>query len=550
LSIGTFDIEAKEWNNIYAIGYYINNEATIFKDKLKDNNSYIKVFLDAIPEGTYYAHNGARYDFLFILDFLCKNNINPSIIFIHNSPVKLSFIYDKKHIEFRDSLKILPHNLKKLTYSFNVEHKKLSLDYELGIDDKNFDEYFKNDLLGLYEVLMQCDLTDKLTIASNCMNIYTNKFYKNKYGKMTRNNNSIDKFFRGSYYGGRVELVKRYGLNLNYYDINSLYPFVMREFEYPLPIKNNYEYADKLYKDKLGIYYAKIKTPNINIPLLPYRLDKKLIFPIGTFEGIYTSKELIKAQALGYNIKIINGYTFKETDFIFKDYVEYYYNVKKNSEGAKREIAKLMLNSLYGKFGQKRLFNDIELINIKDFKKDIMYSNVVNDYILKSKESYNKYAQFLHSEIASLITSNARLYLYSFIEKCGFDNIYYYDTDSIITNKSLNTSNELGDMKQENEIKEFIGLGAKLYAYTNNKGEQVIHSKGFKDLSYSAFESAIEGDYSKINSKFCGLSSFKTSFVRHRTSFTTINTIERHINANYDKRVVKGNNTEPIIILK
>ena len=543
---GTFDIEANNWNEIYAIGYYIDQKIEIVKELHKSNDYFIKRFLDILPDGIYYAHNGSRYDFLFFLDYFGANNVKFSCIFIHNAPVKITFRYNDKSYEFRDSISILPSSLKKLTHSFNVAHKKLELDYSIGIKDANFNQYFENDLLGLYEVLSECNLTDKLTIASNCMAIYTKKFYTGKYPKMSRNDFNTDNFFRRSYYGGRVELIKRYGINLNYYDVNSLYPYVMKEFEYPLPIKNNYEFSDKLYNDKLGIYYAKITAPDINIPLLPYRFNKKLLFPIGNFEGVYTSNELLKAQKLGYKISELSGFVFKETDFIFKDYVDYYYAIKKDSAGSKKEIAKLMLNSLYGKFGQRRIYTDMQLININSIKNNVLYSSVVGSLILEQIKKYNKYSNFLHSEIAAMITANARLHLYSFIEKCGSDSVYYYDTDSLITNKTLKTSLELGDMKQENEIKEFIGLGAKLYAYTNSKGEIVMHSKGFRDLTYSAFESAIQGDYSKISSKFTGLSSFRNSFIRHRKTFTTVNQIERHINTHYNKRVLKGNTTIPI----
>ena len=40
---------------------------------------------------------------------------------------------------------------------------------------------------------------------------------------------SQDIFIRDSYYGGAMDYYKAYGENLRYYDVNSLYPFVMKK---------------------------------------------------------------------------------------------------------------------------------------------------------------------------------------------------------------------------------------------------------------------------------------------------------------------------------
>lgn len=41
---------------------------------------------------------------------------------------------------------------------------------------------------------------------------------------------------RNSYYGGMTINIKKYGENLNYYDINSSYPFIMRDEDIPYDI--------------------------------------------------------------------------------------------------------------------------------------------------------------------------------------------------------------------------------------------------------------------------------------------------------------------------
>ena len=314
MDFGVFDIEAHKWINIYAIGYYSDTKFIIQKEKLNSNDEYIEFLLNGIDKPIVYAHNGGGYDFLFILDYIkTKKDIKISkIVVINGKLISFKIKYKNKKITFKDSYAILPSSLANLTKSFNVEHKKLRLDYNMGINDERFNRYFKNDLLGLYEVLIESNLTEKLTIASNSISIFKDEFYK--YGRFSRNSDKIDNFFRNAYKGGRVEAVKKYGTDLYYYDINSLYPYVMLKNEYPLIKNNNYEYTTKYQVGITGIYECEVKCDYMHIPLLPYKdAQNKLLFPYGKFKGFYTNREIEKAYNLGYDIKIINGYVFNIT---------------------------------------------------------------------------------------------------------------------------------------------------------------------------------------------------------------------------------------------
>lgn len=68
-------------------------------------------------------------------------------------------------------------------------------------------------------------------------------------------------------------------------------------------------------------------------------------------------------QNYGYKVEVIKGYKY-EKGIIFKEYIDYFYNVKMNSSGVDRVISKLMLNSLYGKFGMSpRMVEKMKVIN-------------------------------------------------------------------------------------------------------------------------------------------------------------------------------------------
>ena len=317
----------------------------------------------------------------------------------------------------------------------------------------------------------------------------------------------------------------------------------MLKNEYPLIKQNNYEYTTKYKEGITGIYECEVNCEYMHIPLLPYKDSKnKLLFPYGKFKGFYTNREIEKAYNLGYDIKIISGYVFNECEYIFKEYVEHYYNIKKNSEGSKKEIAKLLLNSLYGKFGQKRKMLSYSINNNTNVKTDNFMSISANMNITKS-EKYNHYSKYLHSEISALITADARLELYKLIERAGIDNVYYYDTDSIITSYPLNCSAELGQIKKVAELDEFICIGAKLYAY-KTKNDVHITAKGFNvaDLKYTDFLSAYKGDISKIHTNKESVRKFRSSLVSHSNNFANTYNLDRTLRNEYNKRIVLSDN--------
>jgi len=547
-SFKVFDTEALDWNRLYAIGIYDGKKVLTHISDNESNTAFIEWLLNNLNDGdVVYAHNGGKYDFLFLFQYIQQNKLKiRDIKVIHASVVMLRVEYKGKVIEFRDSFAILPVSLKNLTIDYNVEHKKLQMDYNLGINDKRFVEYFKNDLMGLYEVLEQSkELLNSYTIASATMNNYLKNFYKKKVSNYSF---KVDELFRNGYYGGRVEIFKMRGENLHYYDVNSLYPSVMYDFEYPLIENNNLEYVNEFIPDALGYYYIKVKVPETEyIPLLPYR-DKegKLLFPQGTWQGWYYSPEVSKAIELGYDVKVLKGYVFKRTDYIFREFVRHYYDIKKHSSGAKKFIAKLMLNSLYGKFGQHRELDTFEVSEDSPY----MYLPYLNLTRVKTLS----YAKYIHSEIAGLITSYARLRLYSLFERAGKENIYYCDTDSIITSKELSTSDALGDIKNEDNIKSFIAINPKVYAYiTTDNSKIVIKAKGLdaKALKYQDFENALyKGDFSAFIYQFERLATFKEVKTRKQVGFGDKLKIIRQMRKHYSKRYILNNfDTKPIVVM-
>jgi len=182
---------------------------------------------------------------------------------------------------------------------------------------------------------------------------------------------SEDSFIREGYFGGATDYYKMYGENLYHYDVNSLYPYAMLNIM-PFEIEKYYSNLNNINIDNLfGFFEVEITCPdNIKYPIIPYRdkfNSKGVIYPKGQWKGVYFSELLKKGIENGYKIKLIKGYSFSKK-YLFNEYVNHFYNIKKNSFGAQKYIAKIHLNQLYGYFGRSLDLIHTENLNIIELK--------------------------------------------------------------------------------------------------------------------------------------------------------------------------------------
>jgi len=199
-----------------------------------------------------------------------------------------------------------------------------------------------------------------------------------------------------------------------------------------------------------------------------------------------------------YDFKIIKGYHFKSGN-IFFNYINDMYNLrlKYPKSDPMNLLAKLLMNSLYGRFGMK----DIQTLSIfvdKDQLKqqgnELVTSIKLDDNLFFIEAIVDDSKQFeINVGIASIITAYSRVHMQK-IKKFCLDNgiiIYYFDTDSIFTNKPLPDwmiSNKLGDLKLEYIFDEVVFLGPKIYAGITTDGNYISKIKGFKDSKSIPFE--------------------------------------------------------------
>ena len=374
---------------------------------------------------------------------------------------------------------------------------------------------------------------------------------------------------RESYKGGRNEAfyIGKLRKHISVLDFNSLYPSVMIDNLFPTEIIKYREQNNlRTLKEDIEKYLVIAElTIKIDKPIMGIK-GERLLFPIGTFKGVFCFPEI--ERLLKDNcIKSVGRVACYKGEKIFKEYVTFFYNerlkAKLKGDKIKDEMLKIFLNSLYGKFGQLKKDNEIygecdinetwskkvdipiKINGLKTGKTELVLLKAFGGKIFKcvntKDEVYNSFPA-----IASFCTSYARMRLLEAIEICGWDNIYYCDTDSLFVNdiglknlKSLIDNKELGKLKLEYECTSMNIRGCKDYEVTK-KGENKSISK-IKGIPKSS---------KKINSNTFSMmkfSKFNTCLHDGNLSNITIKPMTKTLNRKYVKGVRLANGkVEPI----
>lgn len=286
----------------------------------------------------------------------------------------------------------------------------------------------------------------KPTAPSAALGIFTTNFFNYKW---SRPDDLANKHERFAYYGGRTEMFKR-GIfkNIKSYDVNSMYPAVMKENRFPDPTTAYFHENGDDWKEYInrfdGIYYVRLRAPMMYVQVLPYRNyhnpEGRLLFPSGKIEGAYCTPELREALKEGYTIEKCTWFiTYSNNRPYFAEFVDTFYNermqAKKNGEKARAEYLKRILVSLYGKFGEQRGVGGYTG-SLEGYDGDVVGKTLI-PYKLGNLEMITVAAngtpeEALHSfpVIAAFVTSYARLKLYRLLKKYQ-KWIIACDTDSL-----------------------------------------------------------------------------------------------------------------------
>ena len=429
-----------------------------------------------------------KFDSAFLLDYLFRTGFEPiSDIKERKSNTFIPLITDlgqfysidiyfevKKHhvnkVRIIDALKIFPNfSVENLAKGFGLPIRKLTLDYhkyrEIGHQLTNEEiDYIRNDVeivARVLKIMFEKGLT-KMTIASDAMNNFKQhfKYFRVYFPKLDE---LVDKEIRKSYKGGFTYVNPKYkekmcgaGVTL---DVNSLYPSIMKQEMMPFghPIIFEGKYQENLdYPLYIQVMECAFKLKEGKIPSI--QLKNNLSFaPNEYLESsnndivcLYLTKPDFELFVENYDFwceKYEGGFMFRGKTGFFDNYIDYWTEQKikagKEKNPAQRQIAKLMLNSLYGKFG----------LAPKSGRKEVYFE----EGRIKFRNLPKETREACYIPIASWITSLGRVKTIRTSQKIrewslkhkGFDAYVYSDTDSI---KALLTDEDLEQLKQEGII--------------------------------------------------------------------------------------------------
>lgn len=514
-NIDTLDIE------------FLSNNIDDFMDFIKVNSKRNKLEI--------YFHN-LKFDGEFILSWLYKNG------FVYNDylaapntfrtvitdmglfyQLEIRFYTPKKCkiVTIKDSLKIIPLKVEQMAKAFGLTTLKGEIDYK-AFRSKGHKltsvevEYIKNDVLIVAQSLKAMfDLgLSKMTISSSALNNYKESIggkaaFRRLYPLLSKEH---DDFIRKSYKGGYTYVnpnIAHKDINCNgmTFDVNSLYPsrmyYEILPFDMPIYYKGKYQ-ENEFYPLYIQRIKCKFKLNKGYIPIIQIKNNSRFnesdyLSNSGTerVELTVTSidLELIKKHYKLTNVEYLDGYMFKGTHNLFQKYIDYWMNVKRESEksGNKgmRQIAKLMLNSLYGKFATSGV-NEVK-IPYMDQDQVVHQKTKCNideietfDGVLKEDDEM----ELNYTAMACFITAYARKVTIDAIMSVGGLNkdsrFCYCDTDSIhITGEEIPQniwvdSVELGAWKHESNWTYAKFLRAKTYI-EEIEGELDVKCAGMPD---------------------------------------------------------------------
>lgn len=455
-----------------------------------------------------YAHNGGKFDWHFLLD-----QFEPyDDVMVINGRIAKGFI---GLTECRDSYNILPVPLK--------AYKKDDIDYRLMEEDlrykpenwRKISEYLKSDCIYLYELVSR--FIDAFGLQLTQAGAAMAQWKKISMMDTPRTDAEFYERLSPYYYGGRVQCFRSGIVNTRFsvYDINSAYPRAMMESH---PYTSEMEISDDYMPD--ADFY---RVECVSRGAFPFRGEGNpeefagLRFPDDNQVREYTITgwEYEAAKELGAlsRVKVKESIYFPgRTDF--RKYIEHFYNMRLRAKAKGNEaeslFAKLLMNSLYGKFAanpenyRNYIIVPMDMIPALD-SQGWAFAGELGPWALGSAPLDESAQRFYNVATGASITGYVRAMLFRAI--ASSKGMLYCDTDSIACEKAgsfVKLGDQLGQWKHEGNFDKAGIAGKKLYIFRGvpgkgGKREIKLASKGARLTEAQLWELARGGDVEFIS---------------------------------------------------
>lgn len=358
------------------------------------------------------------------------------------------FFGTERSVRIMDSFKIAPLSVAKLAKAYDLPMLKGSIDYEAPrpIGHELTDEevaYLENDvrITALVMEKFLAEGLDRMTAGSNALSFCKEQMggkddFRMNYPELTK---TQDDFIRRAYRGGFAYVNPDFqGRELGegiVFDVNSLYPSVMYDVDgtTPLPYGEPVYFAGE--PKNLGSYPLWVAEVECAFTLRDGFLPTVQLKSSGRFadtEYIADSRGAITLTVTNvdwdlmcahYHVRKVDwhgGYLFKSSSHLLRPYIDRWTKVKvdatRSGNSGLRQIAKLMLNSLYGKFATR-----MEVLS----RRPTLVNDVLRYVDLPAEEREGVYLP-----VAVFTTSYARAKTIRAAQSVK-DRFAYADTDSL-----------------------------------------------------------------------------------------------------------------------
>lgn len=482
------------------------------------------------------AHN-IGFDFRIVEGFKYTEENDWDLTFFYNKgkTCLLTYRKDKTTLQLLDMTNFYPMSLKAVGEAIGLA--KQDVDFAT-VDNQTLSDYCHRDveiMIAAWQTWL--DFLDdhnlgnfKHTLPSQAFTAYRHRFMQHTI--QIHNNQAICELERQAYRGGRTEVFwqgKRSGETFYQLDVNSMYAYVMQRENYPSQLRQHWNSMSIEKLRRLLLRFAVIARVEIETkqPVFPIHTGTRNIYPTGTFETVLTTPELRYALEHGM-IRGVGQTAWYRSKPIFREYSTYFANLKQTysqeNNKAFRTIAKLFLNSLYGKFGQRGI--STKMSKFRPEEKADERSHVVVDsieggtisnengyykrvgakitayrsgrsYVIgdiyvdetSEGESYNSFPG-----IAAHVTAYARMYLWKLMLLAGKENVFYTDTDCLIVSQAgynnlfpLLDDHALGCLKVEKQDNSLTIHAAKDYVLGDKVRTKGIR-KNAKKVGHHMFQ--------------------------------------------------------------
>jgi hypothetical protein len=472
--------------------------------------------------GVVYFHN-LKFDGTFILDWLMNNGYVwvdgtrktergefTTLISDMGRWYSLKVVWETGHTtEFRDSLNKLPMPLARVATSFKLDegkgeidyHKERPVGYVMTAEERDYLRRDVSIIAKAMRITLEQGMT-KLTVGADSLTEYKDllgaKLFERMFPVLPE---AMDAEIRKAYRGGWTYADERFKQKRQssgcVLDVNSLYPYIMASTLLPYG-QPTYQPGKVTTSDE---YPLAIFSVTFTAKLKPRHVPCIQVKGSSIFTGTEYVKNISEPTTLSvtnvdwdlwnehYDIEVESwdgGWKFRGVHGVFDEYIDKWSRIKAESTGGLRELAKLHLNSLYGKFATN-----------PNVTSKIPY---LKDGVVAYYRGPDETRKPVYTAMGVFITAYARALTIRAAQD-NYDVFAYADTDSLhLLTDTVPSSidvhpSKLGAWKLEYHFAEALYIRPKVYMERMHDGSYVNRVAGLPEAvsSQMTFETAYDG---------------------------------------------------------